>query len=647
MLGALLALLVLGGAGPAAAHAALRSADPADGSVLKSAPHSVTLTFTESVGLLDDSFRLFSPDGRRVPTQGARHAPGRGDTARVGFPAGLGEGTFIVAWRVVSADSHPVSGAFTFSVGRPTAAPPAVDTGPDEDPVTGSLYDLARYAAYGAVALLVGTAAFVLVCRPPELGPLRRPLVAGWWALLVSTLVLLVLRAPYETGGGPESALDPSGLSRTLTGRPGLVLLARLALLPLVALHLVRLSRNGRAARPTRTALATGAALALALALTWAAADHASAGVQVPAAMASTVLHLLAMAVWLGGLTALLTTLNHATPTDARTVPDTPVTSDAPADADDAADPEDRAVPDAPAASGVRATTGGPAPSGSPAALGAVAARFSRTAFAAVAVLVVTGVYQSWRGLGSWSALTGTTYGRLLLLKTAAVVLLLAVASRSRHWTARSAAEVGARTGADAAVRERARARERVPAPAGGPALPPAGPPAPEPLPDPRLRGLRRSVLAEVAVGVLVLVVTTVLTGTLPGRAATEAARSAPAAAGGPTASVTMIPFTVGTPGGHGTVQVTLEPGRVGQNSVEAVVYGPDGGLATVPELRLSLTLPARGIGPVDAHLTDKGGYWGTDTLTLPIAGTWIMKATVRVSDVDQVSETRRVRITG
>jgi copper transport protein len=138
-------------------------------------------------------------------------------------------------------------------------------------------------------------------------------------------------------------------------------------------------------------------------------------------------------------------------------------------------------------------------------------------------------------------------------------------------------------------------------------------------------------------------VITTLLTNTVPGRAAAEEA-TAPAA-GTPAASVTTIPFDVGTPGLHGKVQITLDPGRVGENSVEAVVFGPDGGIATVPELRLSFTLAAQKIGPIDAKLTDLGGYWGTNTLNLPIPGTWTMKATIRVSDVDQVSETKQVRI--
>ncbi|PAZ16693.1 transporter [Streptomyces sp. SA15] len=576
LLGTLLVLL-LGGAGPASAHAALRSTDPEDGTVLKSAPRHITLTFTESVGLLKDSFRVLDPDNRRLDLGKARHAPDGSDTARVTLPDDLAEGTYVVAWRVVSADSHPVGGAFTFSVGTPSPTPPAVDTGPAEDPATASLYNIARYLAYLAAALLIGTAVFVTVCRPPDTGPLRRSLWVGWWTLLGATLLLLLLRAPYETGTGPATAFDASALGDTLTSRPGLVLLVRLALLPVAAVFVVRLLRHGAF---SRTWSAAGGALAVGLALTWAAGEHASAGIQVPVAMTSSVLHVLAMAAWLGGLMALLTTLYRS--------------------------------------SSVMSAD--------------VVARFSRLAFACVSVLVVTGVYQSWRGLGSWTAFTDTSYGKLLLAKLAAVVLVLAAAWLSRQWTARLVT-----VDAEAVV------RERVPEPVGGPPLPPREQAAPA-ADDPFRRGLRRSVLAEVGVGVVVLVITTVLTGTLPGRAAAEAATATPAT-GLPAASVTTVPFDVGTPGGRGKVQVTLDPGRTGDNSVQAVVFDSEGLLSTVPEIRLSFALPAQDIGPIDAELTDQGGYWGTSALNLPIAGEWTMKVTVRVSEIDQVSEERKVRI--
>src|SRR5690606_41649103 len=65
--------------------------------------------------------------------------------------------------------------------------------------------------------------------------------------------------------------------------------------------------------------------------------------------------------------------------------------------------------------------------------------RFCRLAFLPVGVLAVTGVYQSWRGLGSWDALTGTPYGKILTAKLVAVALLLAAAGLSRRWTGRLA----------------------------------------------------------------------------------------------------------------------------------------------------------------------------------------------------------------
>ncbi|WP_441351037.1 copper resistance protein CopC [Streptomyces sp. XY006] len=732
LLGTVLVLL-LGGAAPAPAHSALRGTDPEDGSVVPRAPRHLTLTFTESVGLLDDSFRVFGPDQRRVRTGEPTHADGRSDTARIRLTGKLAQGTYAVAWRVVSADSHPVSGAFTFSVGKRSATTVQVDTGPEEDPLTDGLYDLARYLAYLAAALLVGTAAFVSLCRPDGTAPLRRPLVVAWWTLLGATAALLLLRAPYESGAGPLAAFDTAALDRTLSSRPGRALLARLVILLLIAAFLVRLSRGRDHHRPA--VRASGTALAVALALTWAVAEHASAGIQVPLAMASSVLHLLATGVWLGGLVALLLTLR-------------------------------------------RASVDG---------LSEVVPRFSRVAFTSVAVLAVTGLYQSWRGLGSLSALTGTSYGRLLLAKLAAVSLLLLAAGHARRWTARIAAPTApaARTAA-AAAPARTAVPVRVAQPVGahavasgpattgaaatetaatgaaatetaatgaaatgtaatetaatgaaatgtaatgaaatktaatgaaatktaatgaaatktaatgaaateaadagpggaesrdtesrdvasaGPDSGRAGPegsgspagraPAPggeggeggaadtssgEPGdPDARRRGLRRSVLVEVAVAAVVLAITTVLTGTLPGRAEAEAARQAPAGALPPTAQVT-VPFDTGTGGvtGRGTVQVTLDPARVGDNGVQAVVYGSDTGLIVVPEVRVTFSLPSRELGPIDAELKDQGGYWGTNAVNLPLAGTWTMKTTVRVSDVDQVTEEKRVRI--
>ncbi|MFJ6478818.1 copper resistance CopC/CopD family protein [Streptomyces sp. NPDC091682] len=614
-------VLLFGGAGPALAHTALSGSDPADGSVLETPPRQVTLTFTESVSFPDHALRVLSPANERVNPRPAQHADGKENTARVELSDALPQGTYTVAWRMISADGHPISGAFTFSIGKPSGTAVTVATGSPDDTAVGRLYGFFRYVAYSGLALLVGAAAFILVCWPAAavLRPVRRLLVVGWAALAVATVALLLLRGAYETAGPLTSAFDLSQLGRTATKKPGVALTARLVLL-LAAAAVLRWHPAVRPAREddgaqlpdfgVRLRLA-GAVFALGLAFTWATAEHASAGPQVPLAVPVAALHLVSMGVWLGGLITLVIALRDR-------------------------GPGGRAVP------------------------AAAVGLFSTLAFRAVAVLVGTGVYQSWRQVGSWEALVTTTYGKTLVVKVAAVVLVLYVASYSRRWTARLLHEPApAEEVQEAPVTEAVRVAQLVGA-SGPPEAPggSSGPDAPAEAeagggtgPSPveererYRRSLRRTVAAEAVLGVVVLAITTLLTGTQPSRAA--AAESASVAVGQePQAKVVTIPFDMGTANHRGQVQITLAPGRVGENTVEAVVFSGDGGFATVPELRLTLTQRDLGIGPLDAKLKNQKGYWATYDLRLPMPGEWTLDVTVRTTEIDQVTVHGTVRIT-
>ncbi|WP_328353904.1 copper resistance protein CopC/CopD [Streptomyces sp. NBC_00445] len=637
LLGAVLAFL-LGGAGPASAHAALTGSDPADTAVLKTAPQQVTLTFTEAVSPSDGSLRVLSPKNERVNKGSVERADGKTNTVRVTLPDKLAKGTYTVSWRVVSADGHPISGAFTFSIGKPSATSAVLPSGPSVDPTVSRLYGVARYAAYGGLALLIGVAGFALLCWPAALALrlVRRLLLTGWLTLMVSTLVLLLLRGPYESGRGVTALFDLSLLGPTLTGKTGTALVTRLLLVTVAGLALAPItgrlvgSTEGRdrgaseaapgnaetdadvrPIAPSVGARVAGVLLAVGLAVTWAAAEHASAGLQVPVAIPVAVLHLLAMAVWLGGLLTLALILYRA--------------------------PAGTTVP------------------------GSAVTRFSQLAFGAVLVLTATGVYQSWRQVGSFDALSSTQYGRILCLKVAAVILVLTAAKFSRQWTRapQSAPEALA-----VAAPKPVRVTQTVGAgsSSGEEAAPDAGDAAPDsdeqsstrdttgssepPVPpsEQRRRGLRRSVAAEAVLGLIVLAITTVLTGTPPSRAAAQNTAAVAGVQQVP-AAVATIPFDTGVPKGYGKVQITFLPGQVGENRVEALVFGADAGLIAVPELRLTVTHRAQGIGPLDAKLTARGGYWGTDSLRFPISGTWTLKATVRISDVDQVTVSKDVTI--
>ncbi|WP_327679280.1 copper resistance CopC/CopD family protein [Kitasatospora sp. NBC_00458] len=685
VLGAVLAL-VLGGAGPASAHAALQSTDPVQNAVLPTAPQAVTLTFSEAVSLSGDSVRVLDPAGKAVDTGGPVHADGKDNTARVGLNSGLADGTYTVAWRAVSEDSHPIGGAFTFSIGAPSATTVSATAlqSAEADDVVAALYGTGRTVAYGAFALLVGAAGFVLVCWPAGVArrPVQRLLMTGWVALLVSTVAVLMLRGPYERGSGVSKAFDLSLIRATLDERIGTALAARLLLLAASGVFLSLLvgqlgqpaahpagggtadradradaadsadpadrgaAGGGRARRdedpeeaelreleqrvaerPQREARlglgVAGLVLAVALSATWVGADHASVGIQVWLSVPLGMLHLIAMALWLGGLAAMLVGLREGIGADA-------------------------------------------------------AERFSKIALGSVVVLAGTGVYQSWRGLGSWGALTGTEYGRLLLVKSGCVVAMLGVAWFSRSWLAR--------------LRAAPAEAEAVLVPSGAPAaaLSDAGAGEPDGSDDPLRRaqlarqrtarenagrdrgltpnraGLRRSVLVEAVVAVAVLVVTTMLTNSPPGRVAGEIA----AGAAGGTAPVTggAAPGTGGTaapqtvpgqtlelrlpydtkgrtPNAKGTATVTLNPARTGSNEVHLKLDGADGQPVEVPEVELAFTLPDRDLGPLTVPLTAEGtGRW-TGTAQLPLTGNWVVSVLVRSSEIDQTTEIKQLKI--
>ncbi|SCE21937.1 copper transport protein [Streptomyces sp. Termitarium-T10T-6] len=442
---------------------------------------------------------------------------------------------------------------------------------------------------------------------------MQRLVVRGWLALTAATLVMLLLRNPYTGSGKFADAFDLAGLQSVLDTKPGAALVSRLLLLGAAALFIAVLfgtyagREDEREKKDLTFGLAVGGGVvATGIAATWAMSEHASTGIQTSIAMPVDVLHLLAVAAWLGGLASLLVALYR--------------------------------TPD----------------------IGSAAVRrFSAVAFGSVVVLAATGIYQSWRQVGSWSALTGTRYGQLLILKVALIAVLLAVAWFSRRWTGRltDSAVASEETPGEEAESGSASASEDAsadvdPERAAQLARQRAALTATKKKrirdADPERSGLRRSVLAEAAVAVVLLAVTTMLTSTEPGRTEEEAANGTPSAsapaAGGPVNL--KMPFDTGGQNGKGTVRIDIEPGRTGSNDLHVWIDGSDGKPMDVPELKLALTLESKDIGPlpvVPDRLAE--GHWSASAVQIPMAGDWKIDVTVRTSDIDQVTIDKNAKI--
>jgi copper transport protein len=394
---AFLAVIVAPGAHAATAragrmaHAAVVSTYPADGSVLASAPAEVTVTFDEPVVMTPASLAVYTPNGNRADT--GTTTLGAPYEIQVSLLGGLGPGTYTAAWHVVSDDTHPVSGAFTFSIGAPsaTSVPALSVTG---DWLVSAAFTVARWLEYGCFALLCGAVAFLITCWPD--GARRRGVARlvtlSWAGLLLSTLLGLLLQGPYAANAGLGSLLDPSLLRSTLNSKLGAASQARELMAFLAgATASVLLPRLPSLRRRGLIIAGVGwGVLSSAVAASWAVYDHASTGVQAGSGLPVAMVHLDAMAIWIGGLAVL-------------------------------------------AGFALRRP-------GEPGVTAAVP-RFSAVALACVTVIVASGAYQTWREVGEWGALTGTPYGRLVLAKVAGLLALIALGYLARRVIRRATPE--------------------------------------------------------------------------------------------------------------------------------------------------------------------------------------------------------------
>jgi copper transport protein len=530
------------------AHASLASTDPADGSVLSKAPRQVSASFDETVGISADSLTVYSPGGRRVDAGQTRHISGA--EIAVGLRPNLGDGTYTAVWHVVSADTHPVDGAFTFSVGAASATHVGAVL-PPADAIVSDLFAVVRWLEYLCFALLGGGVAFLIVCWPDggsRKGVGRLVLVSSF-GLLASTLLGLLLQGPYSQGAGLNQIFSPTLVRSTLHGSLGPASEVR-ELLTLVAAGVASFLRPRLPAATLRFRRAAGVVWALlmtAVAASWAVYDHASTGVQAPWGIPDDIVHLDAMALWIGGLAVL-------------------------------------------AGFALRAQGGHGA-----AAVARAVPRFSAIALGCVIALVASGVYQTWREVGSWGALADTTYGRLVVAKITGLILLIELGYLARRLIQRGLSP-------DALLADHE---------------------------APVLRRLRRSVAAELGIAAAILAVTAVLVNTATGREAYA-----------PTVSASQA-FSTGGPGGAGIAHVDAAPARLGPNTIEVSFTKANGQAFAPAQVTAALYFPARKLGPLPVTLIRTApSHYRALSATVTFTGQWTLQLIVRSDAFDETSVT-------
>jgi copper transport protein len=393
------------GAAPASAHALLLSSDPSAGAIVATSPPAIHLHFSEDVSVPLGALRLIDPNGRLVTT-GTPKAGATGRDLVAAVPA-LGHGSYDLAWQVLASDGHLSGGDVIFHVGAPSGTPSRAARRAGSSPLLGPLSGLVRFIWLMAFMFVVGASVlrrFVWTPAVRATDAVDSPLTEAFrrrfgpalrlsWMIMVAAGCLGLLLEAATVGAGPLwSSLQPAGLGRLLATTYGHVWIAQMTLALLIGLPVYALSdRPSGSAVSSRSWLNAGTVFAGGLAATTALGGHARTASRPVLTTAFLALHIVAAAVWVGGLAALVVL----------------------------AIPGWRRLPDTRKAWKLK-----------PVLLREVLRRFSRVAMISVAVLVVSGVVAAAGDLGHPGNLLRVAYGQVLLVK----IVLLAAALGFGAW---------------------------------------------------------------------------------------------------------------------------------------------------------------------------------------------------------------------
>src|SRR3954451_12789646 len=373
-----LALATFVGVGTAFAHAELLTSDPQPGAVLETPPTNVTLTFNEPVEISLGAIRVFDGTGNSIDVSAASHPNGDEGAVHVDLPK-LDNGSYVVDWRVVSSDSHPVHAAYTFQVGpTSTLAAGLLDQilGNSHTGKSASVgLTISRSLVTSSIAIVFGG---LLVCALAivPFGRRQRWFIGSAAAIgAIAGVVALPLEVGYTAGRSLNVIFDTSAWRAGFDTTIGLAWVVRAAAIALSAIVLLWTAARCREWWWQLT-LAVGLVV---VGIASAYGGHGASGRWHYIGVLTTMLHVAAMAVWLGGLALLVLSFKD-------------VQRD-----------------------GVE--------------------RFSSIALLAVIGIVATGTIQSFRQIGSLDELTSTSYGKLLIWKLVAVGMVLAVAGVARAST--------------------------------------------------------------------------------------------------------------------------------------------------------------------------------------------------------------------
>lgn len=530
------ALVLLVSPAVASAHAVLESSTPVASSTVPTSPPEIVLEFSEPVASTLAQIQLFDFESKLVTIGTAKRDAQKNSVVRATLPP-LPEGGYVVVWRVTSADGHPVQGAFPFEIGEVSSG-----IGNDllndvisrlgEPSRVGIAVGVFRFAAFLGFVLFIGV---IAVTGAGDALRTRRAATIGFSAiaiLFVGTLGNLILQGSYAVRGTWSDITSISLLGDVIQTRLGFFLVVRLVLCLLAAAVLWTLQRRPQASGVRQSLSTIGI---LALLVSFSATGHASALTYSMVSVVIDALHLATISAWMGGVAALVLLSRGDYLAELK----------------------------------VRGEN--------------IVQRFSRHATWLLPVAVISGVLSASRIVDGWSGISDSTYGRMLAIKVALVLMAVTLGAIARTSLRRNGAS-----------------------------------------------SIRRGIAIEAALGLVILAMTAGLVALSPS-ASTDSSGLA---------HVTLVQSDI-------LADITFAPNIVGQSELHAIFTPPDNSLTPMVSVTARMSLPEKNVPAIPIQMIAIDNSHWAGNVQVPYPGQWTLQIVANPSPSSQVLFSTKIRIKG
>ncbi|MFM8903573.1 MAG: copper resistance CopC/CopD family protein [Actinomycetota bacterium] len=532
----LCAIVFAGSPKPVVAHAGLKASEPAASAVLEESPEQIRLTFGEAVEISFGSIRLFDADSRLIVLPTPQHAIVDSTTNRqvvqVRVPE-LEPGSYLVVWRVVSTDSHPVQGAFGFQIGTRGS-----DLGRLQEDILASssapasirmAMGMARWLTFLGVMVLVGS--MLLSTRIIGDSRVDRIIWASWFASAIGSVLVYFLQAPYALGKALGIGEIFGLADEVFSTRLGIWLVIRgFILLAIGAMIWRRDLHRQPVYRVLSVLIATG------LFATFSISGHPGMRQFSALSIGTDIVHFMCVSAWMGGLVTMILL-------------------------------------------GRRWQAESPQ----------VISWFSFTATITMPIMVATGVAQAWRMMDGLQNIFSTSYGVVLSVKVALVLVAIGAGAKARQVFKSKKVDSQDLT---------------------------------------KLR-FSRTIAVEGAIGVVVLAATAVLVSVPP-------------------LSVNSAePFAKTLVQANVIADVTITPARVGEVELHVVFSPPGGALQSIQTMTAQISTVDGEIPPIPVEVELAGTNHFQGRLLVPRAGEWLLELFVRPTGNETLRFSQVVAIKG